>query len=400
MKRLRIGATLTLGIAFCIALSIIIGIVALINIGEMKENIEEIKICKDIEIEVLECRRQEKNILLLGPYKKERLEKKEENTYLEKLNDNLRTLRKLVEEGERKFAASEKEFNGIILAELDNYELFLKNVETNYKEREELIQKLETIIEEFQSFFRNQSSALSSRILQFVSESHAQMHHYIFYRNGEFVDSVENEIKALKEMAEDEKVITMADEYLAMFGRLVENTGVIENYILRMRKSGRKTQQAVLKIIKIVEGKIESAERAMIGVVWAAVILAVSFGGGISLFLSRSITKPIHKLSAATVTISKGDLSCRVAVESSDEIGELAQSFNKMTEDLQKTTVSKDYVDNIIENMLDTLIAVDVDGRIKEVNKAMCKLLGYEQKALIGKPSRRLFGKKTPFEGA
>ena len=400
MKRLRIGAKLTLGITFCIALSIIIGIVALINISEMKENIEEIKICKNIEIEVLECRRQEKNILLLGGYKRAVLDEKEEKTYLEKLHGNLSALRKLVGEGERKFAVSEREFGGIILVELDNYELFLKNVETSCKERKEIIKNLEAIIEKLHEFSQGQNNTTSVNILQSVSEAHAQMHYYVFYPKSEYVDRIKNKIKVLKEITEDEKVIAMADEYLIVFERLIENSEVRENNILSMRKSGRKTQQAVLKIIKIVGGKIDSAERAMIGVVWAAVILAVSFGSGISLFLSRSITKPIYKLSAATVTISKGDLSCRVAVESSDEIGELAQSFNKMTEDLERTTVSKDYVDNIIENMLDTLIAVDVDGRIKEVNKAMCKLLGYEQKALIGKPSRRLFGEKTPFEGA
>ncbi len=400
MKRLRIGTKLTLGIVFCIALSIIIGIVALLNIGKMKENIEEIKICKDIEIEVLECRRQEKNILLLGGYKREVLDEKEKKTYLEKLYGNLSALRKLVEEGEKKFAVSEREFGGIILAELDNYKLFLKNVETNCKEREKIIQKLEAIFKEFQRFSQGQNSTMAVKILQFISEAHVQTHRYIFYRSGESVDRVKNEIKALKETTEDEKIIAMAKEYLTVFERLIENSEVRENNILGMRKSGRKTQKTVLKIIEIVEGKIDSAERAMIGVVWAVVILAVSFGSGISILLSRSITNPIHKLSAATVTISKGDLSSRVAVESFDEIGELAESFNKMTEDLQRTTVSKDYVDNIIENMLDTLVAVDVDGMIKEINKAACKLLGYEEEELIGRPSRRLFGEKTPFEGA
>jgi PAS domain S-box-containing protein len=62
-----------------------------------------------------------------------------------------------------------------------------------------------------------------------------------------------------------------------------------------------------------------------------------------------------------------------------------------MTEDLQKTTVSKDYVDNIIESMRDVLIVVDSDMKIKMVNKATCELLGYQQEEMTEKPVKIIF---------
>src|SRR3972149_338994 len=97
------------------------------------------------------------------------------------------------------------------------------------------------------------------------------------------------------------------------------------------------------------------------------------------------ITNPISKISHTMSAIASGDLDKRIHMNSRDEIGMLATSINKMIEDLQKTTVSKAYVDNIIESMIDTLIVIDKNNKIKTVNKSTLKLLGYEEKDLIGK---------------
>jgi signal transduction histidine kinase len=50
--------------------------------------------------------------------------------------------------------------------------------------------------------------------------------------------------------------------------------------------------------------------------------------------LARRITQPIKKLVEATIRISQGDFSQKIHLDSHDEIGELAQSFNKMTAQL------------------------------------------------------------------
>jgi two-component system, OmpR family, sensor histidine kinase BaeS len=61
-----------------------------------------------------------------------------------------------------------------------------------------------------------------------------------------------------------------------------------------------------------------------------AIALAFLFGS----ILSRNITNPIRELTKATHEIAGGNLGQRVDVHSQDEIGELAQSFNKMSADL------------------------------------------------------------------
>lgn len=60
------------------------------------------------------------------------------------------------------------------------------------------------------------------------------------------------------------------------------------------------------------------------------IILAFIFGA----VISRTITKPIRELTSATHAMAAGKLGQKVTVHSKDEIGELAQSFNKMNDEL------------------------------------------------------------------
>jgi PAS domain S-box-containing protein len=46
----------------------------------------------------------------------------------------------------------------------------------------------------------------------------------------------------------------------------------------------------------------------------------------------------------------------------------------------------KDYTENIIKSMLDTLIVINPDGKIKSINKAVTDLLGYKEEELVDKP--------------
>ncbi len=100
--------------------------------------------------------------------------------------------------------------------------------------------------------------------------------------------------------------------------------------------------------------------------------------------LSRRITKPIVALSKATQEVAEGNFDQQIESQSNDEVGELATAFRTMTESLKATTVSKSYVDRIIQSMGDTLIVTDSEGTIRTVNQAALKLLGYEESDLVG----------------
>lgn len=56
----------------------------------------------------------------------------------------------------------------------------------------------------------------------------------------------------------------------------------------------------------------------------------------IALFLSRYLSKPVADLKLAAEKVAQGDFGVRTAIKSYDEVGKLAEVFNKMAESLQK----------------------------------------------------------------
>lgn len=64
-------------------------------------------------------------------------------------------------------------------------------------------------------------------------------------------------------------------------------------------------------------------------------ILAVLLSIGVSIFAARRITNPLSVLTESSRAIAKGDFSQRVRLRSRTEIGELAQTFNTMSEELE-----------------------------------------------------------------
>lgn len=129
----------------------------------------------------------------------------------------------------------------------------------------------------------------------------------------------------------------------------------------------------------------------LFGITVIAIVLVGSF-------ISSSISKPIAKLKKASIEIGEGKLDTQIDIKSKDEIGILARSFNKMAEDLMQITISKDHVNNIFNGMRESLIVMTPEGMIQTVNQATCKLLGYKENELIGKPIEMICGKEGQFE--
>jgi diguanylate cyclase (GGDEF)-like protein len=70
------------------------------------------------------------------------------------------------------------------------------------------------------------------------------------------------------------------------------------------------------------------------------IFLIALFGGLLAAFLgfviAGNITEPVKKLMETTKRVASGDLNQEVHINSSDEIGALANSFNRMTKDLER----------------------------------------------------------------
>lgn len=70
-------------------------------------------------------------------------------------------------------------------------------------------------------------------------------------------------------------------------------------------------------------------------------------------------------------------------------IGSIEKGYSLLNNallNLQNTTVSKTYVDNIIASMQDMLFVITPDTRIEKINQAVLQLLGYKAEDLLGQP--------------
>ncbi|HEY5138355.1 MAG TPA: HAMP domain-containing protein, partial [Methylococcales bacterium] len=71
-------------------------------------------------------------------------------------------------------------------------------------------------------------------------------------------------------------------------------------------------------------------------------VIVLVLSGILAFSIARSISEPIKRLSFGAEKVGSGDLNYKVATTSTDEIGQLSRSFDKMTHDLKITTASRD----------------------------------------------------------
>jgi diguanylate cyclase (GGDEF)-like protein/PAS domain S-box-containing protein len=106
--------------------------------------------------------------------------------------------------------------------------------------------------------------------------------------------------------------------------------------------------------------------------------------------LMRRITRPLAQLIESTEAVSLGRLDARITVQSRDELRQLADAFNRMLDRLDATTVSRDYMTDILQSMSEALVVLSRDGRISLANRAMCRLVGHSERELRGVLFERL----------
>ena len=67
-----------------------------------------------------------------------------------------------------------------------------------------------------------------------------------------------------------------------------------------------------------------------------AALIAIAFSIFVGIWAARRLTTPLHVLTESSRTIAGGDFTHRVRLKSRTEFGELAQTFNTMTDDLEQ----------------------------------------------------------------
>ena len=128
-----------------------------------------------------------------------------------------------------------------------------------------------------------------------------------------------------------------------------------------------------------VRENLSSTTNTIILSIGLSLVLATLLG----ILFSRTLTEPITTLTKMAKEMAKGNLDQKIPINSNDEIGQLAESFNHMGVSLQSKIKdmdrSKKRVDIIVQSMREGIIAFNRDGTLIHENDEAKDILGIEQ---------------------
>jgi two-component system phosphate regulon sensor histidine kinase PhoR len=148
------------------------------------------------------------------------------------------------------------------------------------------------------------------------------------------------------------------------------------------------------KIIAVIRAALpvtaidRALEAIQLKIVLGSLLIAL-LAAGISLYVSRRISRPIEKLKEGANFFARGDLSYRMPGTDLLEIDSLIEALNQMAgqlEDRLNTIVrQKNELSAVLSSMAEGVIAVDMDEQIISINKAAAKIFENSPENLLNR---------------
>jgi diguanylate cyclase (GGDEF)-like protein/PAS domain S-box-containing protein len=114
--------------------------------------------------------------------------------------------------------------------------------------------------------------------------------------------------------------------------------------------------------------------------------------------ISEGLARAIRDMGGFAVRVGKGDLNAPLQISRPDEVGELADALRAMRETLKQTTISRNYLDRVLNSMKDAVLVTSGDGVIKRSNKGASELLECTEDSLRNRHIRELFAERARSE--
>ena len=182
------------------------------------------------------------------------------------------------------------------------------DIQNTYKEIEEFFNEIDTYAESFEK------TIIQDDVRQY------------FNLFQETMSKFKDDMKTLYEMALQNK----DDEALAFIrGDMQKTADELKETIdklVELKVNGAKTQS---------QSNSNAADTSIV-IMIAAIAVAVFIAITLGVFISRIISKPIAKVAIAAEKIADGDLDVQVDINTKEEIGQLANAFNKMANNLNE----------------------------------------------------------------
>jgi diguanylate cyclase (GGDEF)-like protein/PAS domain S-box-containing protein len=112
-------------------------------------------------------------------------------------------------------------------------------------------------------------------------------------------------------------------------------------------------------------------------------ILLSLLGAAVTALLIRRIDRAMTRLMASAERIGSGFHQEPVPRSGVREVASLEESLERMREELRRTTISRDYLNTLLNSMRDAVLVAAPDGRIRNANQAALQLFGCERESLV-----------------
>lgn len=107
-------------------------------------------------------------------------------------------------------------------------------------------------------------------------------------------------------------------------------------------------------------------------------LIVALLAAGVSLYISRRISRPIQEMRKGAEAFAAGDLNYRLPTPQSLEMVRLAQAMNQMAADLNnriETVIrQRNESEAVLSSMLEGVIAVDPEERVLNINQAAARM--------------------------
>lgn len=149
-----------------------------------------------------------------------------------------------------------------------------------------------------------------------------------------------------------------------------------------------------LNMAAIERKNLRAEKSAETGTAIMVVIISITLlvGFTFAFNLPFIVTTPIKKLTEGIRQIASKNYRHRVHIESKDEMGELADAFNRMSErleefessNLNKLIFEKARAEAVINSLKDASIGIDANNRVLFANQHALQLLGMSAASIVG----------------
>lgn len=141
----------------------------------------------------------------------------------------------------------------------------------------------------------------------------------------------------------------------------------------------------------IAEIDAEEALAPVAALRWRIIWQGLAIAAGLVIaarWLAKTVSRPVLSLAESAHRLGEHDFAVRLTVRSEDEIGQLAESFNRMAENLERTTVSKQELDRMLGSLINAVFVIDasrnsmadavLSAPVRLANRAGLEMLGYD----------------------